>query len=593
MADTDLNLTEPTSPTVQPNRFEDALLQEGALSETQLESLRYESINSGRPLEEIARDMGMVSDEDIAKAKAVTMNVPYVDLRDLSITRDILSIIPESVAKNYQAVAFEMNGAARYKIALKDPQNIQALEALEFISKNLKAKFDTHIASAESLAHAISQYGNLTSEMNEAIEDATKEFEIDDVKEKVDSAKDLEKIVSDAPIAKAVAAILKYAVQNSASDIHIEPTEAEIKIRYRMDGVLVNTLNLPIKAHQALVSRIKILSNLKIDENRVPQDGRFGSMFGDKEIDFRVSTFPTVGGEKVVMRLLDKSAGLKSLEDIGVTGRGFDKLVEGLSKPYGLTLVTGPTGAGKSTTLYSSLTRINDVGVNIVTLEDPVEYHIDGINQSQINPQVGYTFASGLRSILRQDPDIVMVGEIRDKETAEMAVNAALTGHIVLSTLHTNDAAGALPRLVDMEVEPFLIASSINTIVAQRLARVICTKCVETVTMAKSELDEMQSIIDGMPAEVKKQLKPLKDYQFKHGAGCDACNNSGYKGRIGIFEVLPMSDTIKEMLLKEASGDQLKDQAVKEGMVTMQQDGVLKVLNGVTTFSEVVLRTKE
>lgn len=582
-----------TTPNIVPNKFEDALLRLNLLNTQQLEMLRVESINSGRQVEEIARDMGLLTDEDTAKVRGDVLGVPYIDLRETSIDREVLAIIPESVAKNYQAVAYEAEGNKRYKVAVADPKNIQALEALEFVSKNGGFRFDLAIASQSSLNHALSEYGNIDTEMSEVLEDATKEFELDDVKEKVDSAKDLEKIVSDAPIAKAVAAILKFAVQKGASDIHIEPTETEIKVRYRMDGVLVNTLNLPPKAHSALVSRIKILSNMKIDETRVPQDGRFNSSFDGKEIDFRVSTFPTVSGEKVVMRLLDKEAGLRSLEEIGVTGRGFDKLTEGLSKPYGLTLVTGPTGAGKSTTLYSSLTRLNDVGVNIVTLEDPVEYHIDGINQSQINPQVGYTFASGLRSILRQDPDIVMVGEIRDQETAEMAVNAALTGHIVLSTLHTNDAAGALPRLVDMDVEPFLIASSINTIVAQRLVRKICEKCTESVQLTKSEQTEMEHIISDMPKAVKDTLKPLKDYTFKKGAGCEVCGNSGYKGRIGIFEVLPMSDDVQELLLKNASGEQIKDQAIKEGMVTMQQDGVLKVLNGVTTFSEVILRTKE
>jgi type IV pilus assembly protein PilB len=582
-----------TTPNAVTNKFEDALLRLNLLNPQQLELLRVESINSGRTIEDIGRDMGLLTAEDIAKVRGDVLNVPYVDLRETSIERDVLTVIPESVAKNYHAVAFEAAGNKRYKVAVADPKNIQALEALEFVSKKGDIRFDLAIASQESLNHALSEYSNLSSEMTEVLEDATKEFEIDDVKEKVDSAKDLEKIVSDAPIAKAVAAILKFAVQKGASDIHIEPTETEIKIRYRMDGVLVNTLNLPPKAHSALVSRIKILSNMKIDETRVPQDGRFNSSFDGNEIDFRVSTFPTVSGEKVVMRLLDKAAGLRSLEEIGVTGRGFEKLTEGLAKPYGLTLVTGPTGAGKSTTLYSSLTRLNDVGVNIVTLEDPVEYHIDGINQSQINPQVGYTFASGLRSILRQDPDIVMVGEIRDQETAEMAVNAALTGHIVLSTLHTNDAAGALPRLVDMDVEPFLIASSINTIVAQRLARKICDKCIETVQLTKSEQDEMEHIIAEMPKQVKEKLKPLKDYTFKKGAGCEVCGNSGYKGRIGIFEVLPMSDAVQELLLKNSSGEQIKAQAIKEGMVTMQQDGVLKVLEGITTFSEIILRTKE
>lgn len=579
--------------TASPNKFEDALLKLNLLTPQQIDLLRVESINSGRSIEEIGRDMGMLNEEAVSQAWGSVLNVPYIDLRDEAIDKKILNVIPEQVAKNYHVVAFATAGTKRYKVAVADPKNIQALEALEFVSKKGGFRIDMHIASAESIAHSVTQYGNLSSEVTEVLKDATKDFEVDDVAEKLESAKELEKIVTDAPIAKAVAAILKFAMQNDASDIHIEPTTTEIKIRYRMDGVLVNTLNLPLKAHAALVSRIKILSNLKIDEARIPQDGRFSSSLDGNEIDFRVSTFPTVSGEKVVMRLLDKSAGLRSLEEIGVVGRGFDKLVEGLAKPYGMTLVTGPTGAGKSTTLYASLTRLNNVGVNIVTLEDPVEYHIDGINQSQINPTVGYTFASGLRSILRQDPDIVMVGEIRDQETAEMAVNAALTGHIVLSTLHTNNAAGALPRLVDMNVEPFLISSSVNTIVAQRLARKICASCKAETTLTTVEQKQIEEIISTMPKATKAELKPLKDYTLMKGTGCDVCNNSGYKGRIGIFEVLPMTDAIKDLLMNQGSGDDIQDKAVEEGMMTMLQDGVLKVLGGVTTFSEVLLRAKE
>lgn len=563
------------------------------LTPQQVELLRVESINSGRSIEEIGRDMGLLGEEDIVKVWSQVMSLPYIDLRDTAIKRDVLNKIPESVAKNYRMVAFDASTQNRVKVAVVDPRNIQALEALEFVAKKGGFRTDLHIASGESLKAAVAQYGNLSSEVSEVLKDATKEFEVTDVDEDVDTAKDLEKLVAEAPIAKAVSAILKYAVKNKASDIHIEPSEEEIRIRYRMDGVLVNTLNLPRNAHAALVSRIKILSNLKIDENRMPQDGRFNGMFDGKEIDFRVSTFPTVAGEKVVMRLLDKSGGIKTLEEIGVTGRGFEKLVEGLSKSYGMTVVTGPTGAGKSTTLYASLARVNDVGVNIVTLEDPVEYHMDGINQSQINPQIGYTFGSGLRSILRQDPDIVMVGEIRDQETAEMAVHAALTGHIVLSTLHTNDAAGALPRLVDMGVEEFLIASSVNTIVAQRLVRRICPNCPQTYTLTASEEEGMQKVIDAMPEGVRNELKALKEYSFLKGAGCDLCNGTGYKGRQGIFEILPMSDVIKDLLLDKKSGSEIKEQAIKEGMVTMQQDGILKVLAGVTTFEEVIMRTKE
>ena len=574
-------------------KIANALVKLELLTPEQVAQLKDKSVSTGRPLEEIAHDMGLVSDEDLAKATGEVMGLPYVDLRQVEIDRKILFKIPERVAKQYLVAAFARSGSNRYKVAMADPRDVQALQAVEFATKQGALQADLYIASTESLRAVIQQYGSLTGEVTDVLNAAKAEEEVEDVEEDLQSAQQLERVVSDAPMAKAVGAILKYAAQTGVSDIHIEPTDAEIRIRYRIDGVLINTINLPRKTHAALVSRIKVLSNMKIDENRVPQDGRFNSMFDNKEIDFRVSTFPTVHGEKVVLRLLDKSSGIKTLEEIGVTGRGFDKLVEGIHRPYGMTLVTGPTGSGKSTTLYAALQRLNDVAVNIVTLEDPVEYDMVGINQSQINPGIGYDFANGLRSILRQDPDIVMVGEIRDRETAEMAVQAALTGHIVFSTLHTNDAAGALPRLVDMEVEPFLISSSINTILAQRLVRKICEHCKRPAEISDAERETVAAIIAEMPKQTREKLKPLKDYVFQKGAGCNICNKTGYKGRTGIFEVLPLTEPIKDLLLNRASGTDIKDKAIAEGMVTMQQDGILKTLDGVTTVEEVMIRTKE
>jgi type IV pilus assembly protein PilB len=574
-------------------KIAEALLKLKLLTPDQLDLLKDKSVSTGRPLEQIAHDMGMITDEDIAKATGEVMGLPYVDLRQVELDRKILFKIPEQVAKQYLVAAFARSGSNRYKIAMADPRDVQALQAVEFATKQGSLQADLYVASQESLRAAIQQYGSLTGEVTEVLNEAKKDEEVEDVEEDLQSAQQLERVVSDAPMAKAVGAILKYAAQTGVSDIHIEPTETEIRIRYRIDGVLANTVNLPRKAHAALVSRIKVLSNMKIDESRVPQDGRFNSMFDNKEIDFRVSTFPTMHGEKVVLRLLDKSSGVKTLEEIGVSGRGFDKLVEGINRPYGMTLVTGPTGSGKSTTLYAALGRLNDVAVNIVTLEDPVEYDMVGINQSQINPEIGYDFANGLRSILRQDPDIVMVGEIRDRETAEMAVQAALTGHIVFSTLHTNDAAGALPRLIDMEVEPFLIASSVNTILAQRLVRKICSHCKRPAEISDSERETVQKIIADMPKQTREKLKPLGEYTFQKGEGCNACNKTGYKGRTGIFEVLPLTEPVKDLLLQRADGTDIKEEAIKEGMVTMQQDGILKALDGITTVEEVMIRTKE
>lgn len=588
------NSSQPTATQGATRRkLQDALVELKLLTPEQAELLRGQSINTGRPIEEIGRDRGLLTDEDIARATGQVMGLPYVDLRQMEIDRRILFQIPEQVANQYRVVAFGQSSPGRYKIALADPRNVQALQAVEFVTKQGALQADLYIASAESIRAAIQRYGSLTGEVSEVLNADQGDTKVEDVEEELRDAQQLERVVSDAPMAKAVAAILKYAANTGVSDIHIEPEEQEIRVRYRIDGVLVNTINLPRKVHAALISRIKVLSNMKIDESRVPQDGRFNSTFDNKEIDFRVSTFPTMHGEKVVLRLLDKSSGIKTLEEIGVTGRGFDKLVEGVNRPYGMTLVTGPTGSGKSTTLYAALQRLNDVAVNIVTLEDPVEYDMAGINQSQINPDIGYDFANGLRSILRQDPDIVMVGEIRDRETAEMAVQAALTGHLVFSTLHTNDAAGALPRLVDMGVEPFLIASSINTILAQRLVRKICEHCKGPAKISDSERASVEQIVKAMPKPTRDQLKPLKDYTFMKGAGCDVCGKTGYKGRTGIFEVLPMTETVKDLLLKRASGSAIAREAIAEGMVTMQQDGVLKVLDGITTIEEVLMRTKE
>ncbi len=429
----------------------------------------------------------------------------------------------------------------------------------------------------------------MTAEVSNVLKDVNVDLNVDEaVDEDVENPKDLGKIIQEAPISKAVAVIIKYAVQSRASDIHIEPQENDVKIRYRIDGILQHTVSLPKSVHAAIISRIKILSNLKIDEQRIPQDGRFHTIVADKEIDFRVSTLPTANGEKVVMRLLDKSAGILTLEKLGLQGKGFDILSANIKKPHGMILVTGPTGSGKSTTLYAIIDKINDVGINIVTLEDPIEYYIKGVNQSQIRPDIGFTFANGLRSIVRQDPDVIMVGEIRDLETAEMAVHAALTGHVVLSTLHTNDAVGAVPRLIDMGIEPFLIASSVNVVVAQRLVRKICEKCKESYPATSEMQKEFEEEIEKLPEQEKKNINLTNPLMLYRGKGCNECNNTGFKGRLGIFEVLPMEDEIEELTLKKVPASKIQEQAIKLGMITMKQDGIIKVLTGITTMEEVL-----
>jgi len=398
---------------------------------------------------------------------------------------------------------------------------------------------------------------------------------------------DLVDFAKTASVPKIVAAIIDYSLNNRSSDIHVEPEAKILRIRCRVDGILRDVLKLPIKDHAAFVSRIKIMSKLKIDEMRVPQDGRLDTIFNDKEVDVRVSTLPTVHGEKIVMRVLDKSQGILSLEDLGMQGSAFDKTIEAISKPYGIILATGPTGSGKSTTLYAILNRISMPGVNIVTLEDPVEYEIAGINQCQIKPEIGFTFASGLRSILRQDPNVIMVGEVRDAETANMAVHSALTGHLVLSTLHTNDTAGALPRLTNMGVEPFLITSSINLILAQRLIRRICPKCKEEYKAPQKLIDQIKAELDKIPeSNTKDRARIPAEIKLYHGKGCSECNH-GFKGRVGIYEAMTMNQEIEDMATTKRPADDIKDASIKAGMITMKQDGILKAVAGETTIDEV------
>jgi len=398
-----------------------------------------------------------------------------------------------------------------------------------------------------------------------------------------------EQVVKSGLVPKIVAALVSYAVGLQASDIHIEAGEEFVRVRYRIDGRLQDIIRLPVELHAPLLSRIKILSELKIDETRLPQDGRFNVVAGGKEIDLRVSTLPTVHGEKAVLRILDKSSGIKQLRDLGLHGRSLERVTRALKDPYGISLVTGPTGSGKTTTLYAMLNILNRPEVNIITIEDPVEYEINGINQTQVKPKIGLTFADGLRSILRQDPDVIMVGEIRDKETAELATQAALTGHLVLSTLHTNDAAGAIPRMVDMEVEPFLIASSVDVVIAQRLVRRLCQDCKVEVQVPDETISDLKQTLE-QSSEKDVQAAAAQPMKFWTAKGCEKCQD-GYKGRIAIYEVLEMSDAMTELVSKKASTDEIDALALKEGMVTMKQDGILKALSGVTTIDEVLQAT--
>lgn len=572
-------------------KFEQVLSSLKLISPEQVDTVKIESARSGKNIETVIEQMRLLDREDIVKAQAISMDVPYVDLRSQKIDPNILRNITKEIAKKYMAVPFGFTGGM-INVAMVDPNNVQVIE---FIEKKSGFRVNPYMASDNSINAIMDQYQDVNSEVSEAI----KNIEVVSSQAVQDTSK-AEDLMQDAPVTRAVNTILEYAAKSRASDVHIEPRERSIKIRYRIDGILQDTMNLPIHIHAALVSRIKIMSNLKIDEHRVPQDGRFQVMIDTREIDVRVSISPIIYGEKVVLRLLDKSKGIITLEQLGIRGRAYKLIESGAKKPHGMVLSTGPTGSGKSTTLYALLSKMNSVAVNIITLEDPVEYNIEGVNQIQVNNAVGLTFASGLRSILRQDPDVIMVGEIRDKETAGLAIQSALTGHTVLSTLHTNSAAGVLPRLLDMEVEPFLIASTVNTVVGQRLVRVLCPKCKEKYE-ASALLSEAIKKAVGYLLPKKDKGESSKDLGYENlpnfetekvylyrGKGCSECRNTGFQGRIGIYEVFTMSSAIEKLLVEKATTFEIHKQALSEGMITMRQDGFLKALEGTTTVEEVV-----
>lgn len=565
----------------------DVLLAQRAITASKLGELQAQAQQSRETLDQVIERVGAVREEDLMKAKAELYNVPAVDLFGKIVRAEILNIIPQELATNYQMVAFAREDD-QVSVAMADPTNFQALEAIEFIARKNNLRIKYFITSVASLKYIFRQYESLSAEVEEALkgaeEGASKELENVDLSEK-----GLEEVVKTAPVSKIVSVILRHAVEGKASDVHIEPVGNETRVRYRIDGILHTSLVLPKHVHSSLVARIKVLSNLKIDETRVPQDGRFRMTIDGRDVDYRVSTLPLINNEKVVMRILDTSSSLINLTNLGFEGRNLEVMKEATTRSHGMFLITGPTGSGKSTTLYALLNIMNGEGVNIITLEDPVEYYMNGVNQSQVNPEVGLTFAAGLRSILRQDPDIIMVGEIRDNETAALAVHAALTGHIVLSTLHTNDAFGAVPRLIDMKIEPFLIASSLNVVMAQRLVRRVCQYCKQQVDVPADVQDEVFKTIATLPKSAiptDVNLKP--PLKFWQGQGCVRCENTGYKGRVAISEVLAITDDIKKIIMSGGDLiDNIQQAFISQGMYLMKQDGVFKVLRGLTTIEEV------
>ena len=558
-----------------------SLVSAKKLSPEQGEKIRTEALNSGTPLEDLLLGKHVVSEEDYARAKADSLGIPFVALGGRAITPDVVNLIPEPVARRYTLVPFQLDHAENgaLSVAMVDPLDFQVIEFLEKKSgRHVKPYMgikDDIVSTIEEL-YAQNLGADVTAALRETAP-AVKTYE----------AGHLGEVIREAPIAQIVSAVLEQAIRVRASDVHIEPQTGETRVRYRVDGILQERLVLPRKLQDAVVSRIKILADLKIDEKRIPQDGRFNFKMGESEVDLRVSTLPTVHGEKVVMRLLKKSGGVPTLPDLGLRGLALKNLEISIQRPHGIILVTGPTGSGKTTTLYSVLAILNNAKVNILTLEDPVEYEIPGVNQVQINPAAGLTFATGLRSFLRQDPNIILVGEIRDQETTELAIQAALTGHLVFSTLHTNNAAGAIPRLVDLGAEPFLLASALNAVVGQRIARRLCPTCKEEFVPDEAIVTDIRQVVGNLWSADKK----LVLYKGKGTVGdkaCESCGGSGYVGRVGIFEVFPISDAISRLTLTRAPTKDIEKQAVSEGMISMKQDGYLKALEAVTTIEEVL-----
>jgi type IV pilus assembly protein PilB len=569
-------------------RLINLLIEEGLVAADTIAAVKNEAAKTSKPLFSLLTDQDIIDDELLTHAIAQVSGVPYVNLNNTLIDQNILALLPEDIAERFMAVPLaEVQN--RLAVAMLDGNNVQAVD---YLANRIQRPLKVFMASEAGVRHVLDQYKTDLSSVNQAAQDSQAEL-------KAEEASDVKTIVQDSPISQALSKILEYAIKSRASDIHIEPLETALKIRCRVDGVLREVMQLPKSIEPALVSRVKILSDLKIDEHRVPQDGQFAVKIANKEVDLRIAISPVVWGEQIVIRLLDKTGNTFDLEGMGYAGRALRVIRRGVKRPNGMVLTSGPTGSGKSTSLYALIKEIKDDTVNIVTLEDPVEYKMQGVNQIQVNADVGLTFANGLRSILRQDPDVVMVGEIRDAETASLAVQAALTGHLVFSTLHTNSAAGVLPRLLDMGIEPFLIASTVNTIIGQRLVRRVSNKR-ETYQSTPIETQNIMATIGHLLPKTKEDVaKVSADLGYKDlplagqsaytlVRGIDTPQTPhGYSGRAGIYEVMDVNSDIQKLIIDHATSLEIQRLAVSQGMITMRQDGYLKALSGVTTLEEV------
>lgn len=586
--------------------MEKLLVRSGVVTAEQLTTLKEEGVRSRRPLQEIALENEIINDKDLAQAFSTYAKIPFIEVTYSDIPTEVLNKIPEHIARKYNAILFKTDEDGTNHLAMDDPDDVQAIN---FIEKEIGPKTKIYIAPHSNILSALEAYrSHVTQELQEVIDiQRADEIEAETISE--------QDFAENSPIAQTINLLLEYAIRSHASDIHIEPREGFVQVRYRIDGVLKEVNRLPRNVLNALVSRVKILSNLKIDEHRVPQDGRFKIKVGGKQYALRVSTLPVADGEKTVMRILDESNQAVPLESLGFWGKSLEIMKQSLNEANGMILITGPTGSGKSTTLFSILTILNTPSVNISTIEDPVEYKIPGVNQTQTNPKAGMTFANGLRALLRQDPNIIMIGEIRDSETADLGVQSALTGHLVFSTLHTNNAATCLPRLLDMGIEPFLVASIMRVVVGQRLVRVLRQETKISYTPTEEEKKIIINMFNLKPGQDFKYIHELEKKAASEGVGGDTPLSTdengiislwkqnendnedgaqgGFKGRIGIYEVLDNTVSMQRLIVANATTTQLQDQAIGEGMMTMQIDGLIKALRGVTTVEEVIRVTKE
>jgi type IV pilus assembly protein PilB len=565
-----LSAVEPAPETGAPKRKQqigDILVEEGKLTAQQLELARREQEKAGKSLARVLIDSGMVGEPDLVAALAKQIGLPFVDLAEAQLDITAASLIPEALAKRYNALPIRYEGDALV-VAMSDPGNVFALDDIRTLTGR---ELRTVVATRTDIVNAIARVARAGEGVGDvAAAAAAEEVEIDEISQ-------LREAVEDAPIVKLVNLLITQAVQDRASDIHIEPQEREVRIRYRIDGVLHEVMRSPKSIQNGVISRLKIMADIDIAERRIPQDGRVGLVVGGKAIDLRVATLPTVHGEKAVIRILDKSQGLIGLPELGFSEGNLERWEGGFRKPYGMLLVTGPTGSGKSTTLYATLNILNTMDRNIITVEDPVEYRMSGVNQIQINSKAGLTFASALRSILRSDPDVVLIGEIRDHETAQIAVQAALTGHLVLSTLHTNDAPSALTRLAEMGIEPFLVSSAVDCVLAQRLVRKLCDRCKVPYEPSHEALKEAH-----IPLLANGSVPTL----YK-AVGCAHCGNTGYHGRMAVHEVMASSEEIERLTVERRSSEEIAKVAHEQGMLTLRQDGILKVINGLTSIEEI------